>query len=270
MDKKRLLDAILRQFNNDELKLLCFDLGLDYENLGGDTKAIKCLELILYAERRGKLENLLVICEKVRPGVNWGELAGPLADEARTELTEAGPPSAKASDASREIHSSADLSVSDAPVEDQKKAKRSGIFVSYSHQDKKWLEKLQTMLKPLVRKGSIYVWTDTNIQTGTKWRKEIQRNLDSAKVGVMLVSPDFLASDFVCGEELPQLLKAAEEGGLKVCWVLVRSCLFETSPLADFQAAHEVSRPLNSLSEAELDGALVRICNEILRLSNSP
>jgi len=86
----------------------------------------------------------------------------------------------------------------------------------------------------------------------------------------MLVSPDFLASDFVCGEELPQLLKAAEEGGLRVCWVLVRSCLFETSPLADFQAAHEVSRPLNSLSEAELDGALVRICNEILRLSTTP
>jgi hypothetical protein len=166
-------------------------------------------------------------------------------------------------------HSSADLSVSDAPVGDQKKAKRTGIFVSYSHQDKKWLEKLQTMLKPLVRKGNIFVWTDTNIQTGTKWRNEIQKNLDAAKVGVMLVSPDFLASDFVCGEELPQLLKAAEEGGLRVCWVLVRSCLFETSPLADFQAAHEVSRPLNSLSEAELDGALVRICNEILRLSKS-
>ena len=270
MDKKRLLDAILRQFNNDELKLLCFDLGLDYENLGGDTKAIKCLELILYAERRGKLENLLVICEKVRPGVNWGELAGPVAEEPRTELTEAGPAAAKPSDGSKEIHSAADLSVSDTSTEDQKKAKRSGIFVSYSHQDKKWLEKLQTMLKPLVRKGSIYVWTDTNIQTGTKWRKEIQRNLDSARVGVMLVSPDFLASDFVSGEELPQLLKAAEEGGLKVCWVLVRSCLFETSPLADFQAAHEVSRPLNSLSEAELDGVLVRICNEILRLSNSP
>jgi hypothetical protein len=131
MDKQRFLDAILRQFNNDELKLLCFDLGLDYENLGGDTKTIKCLELILYAERRGKMEDLLSLCEKARPGLNWSELAGPGADKPGPELTEVGHSVAKASGAS-EIHSSADLSVSDAPVGDQKKAKRTGIFVSYS------------------------------------------------------------------------------------------------------------------------------------------
>jgi hypothetical protein len=75
--------------------------------------------------------------------------------------------------------------------------------------------------------------------------------------------PYFLASDFIQGNELPVLLKAAESDGLKVCWVLISTCLYKTSALADFQAAHDTSRPLAGLKGDALNRALTEICGKI-------
>jgi hypothetical protein len=141
---------------------------------------------------------------------------------------------------------------------------RNTIFVSYSHKDRKWLEKLRVMLKPV--SSDFIIWDDSKIPTGTKWREEIRSALESAKVSVMLVSPDFLASDFIQGDELPVLLKAAENDGLKVCWLLISTCLYRTSALADFQAAHDTSRPLAGLRGDALNRTLTEICEKISTL----
>ena len=147
---------------------------------------------------------------------------------------------------------------------------RDKVFISYSHRDQPWLEQLQTMLKPLVRSGAILPWADTMIHTGADWPEQIRAALATAKVGVMLVSANFLASDFIAEVELPALLTAAAEEGVHVCWILVSACLHETSGLSRFQAAHDIKRPLDSLSAAELSGTLASIAREINRLASTP
>ena len=87
--------------------------------------------------------------------------------------------------------------------------KRTQVFISYSHSDKKWLEELQMTLKPYVRDHRLDVWDNTRIPKGTKWKEEIKKALDKAKVAALLVSRYFFASDFIAGNELPDLLDAA-------------------------------------------------------------
>lgn len=143
----------------------------------------------------------------------------------------------------------------------RRKHPRRGVFVSYSHKDKKWLEKFQTMLKPVM--PSDMLWDDTRITIGSKWRDEIRTSLASAKVALLLVSDKFLASDFIQKDELPPLLRAANDDGLLIFWVPVGFSMYEATPIAEYQAASDPSRPLSSLNGPSRDKAIVEICKQI-------
>lgn len=87
------------------------------------------------------------------------------------------------------------------------------LFISYSRADMQetdWLERLRMYLTPFRRAGALDVWDDSRIATGTLWKEEIARALDSAAAAVLLVGPGFLASDFVMEIELPALLNSAK------------------------------------------------------------
>lgn len=151
-----------------------------------------------------------------------------------------------------------------------KKPTRDQVFISYSHVDRVWLQRLQKHLKPHVRNATISVWDDSKIKPGTKWWDEIAAALAAARVGVLLVSPNFLASDFIAEKELPPLLQAAEKDGLTIVWVPISASAFKKTPIVDFQAAHDPATPLDSLSEAQQNKALVEICEKIEAAYSAP
>jgi hypothetical protein len=140
---------------------------------------------------------------------------------------------------------------------------RDQVFFSYSHKDKKWLERFQAALKPLVRGNQLSVWDDTRIKAGDIWRDEIKQALASAKVAVLLVSINFLESDFIDKHELPPLLEAAQKEGLRILLIVIGPSLFDETDLGRYQAVNDPSRPLASISAASREKEIVRICREI-------
>lgn len=142
------------------------------------------------------------------------------------------------------------------PVRDQ-------VFISYSHRDVRLLEELLGHLKPYMRSETITPWSDQRIAAGARWRGEILQALERAKVAVLLVSPDFLASDFIHSHELGPLLRKAEAGGVRILWVQLRASSFEETPLKEYQATVPPEKPLAEMSKARRDKAWVRLCREI-------
>ncbi|MBN2456574.1 MAG: toll/interleukin-1 receptor domain-containing protein [Sedimentisphaerales bacterium] len=136
------------------------------------------------------------------------------------------------------------------------------VFICYSRKDKRRLDDLQTHLKPYVRNGTVTAWSDQQISPGSKWLQEIKEALACTKVAVLLVTPDFLASDFIHENELCPILKEAEKGKVTIIWIPIRSCAYKETPLKDYQAAVEPDKPLANM-KAERDNAWVNICEKI-------
>jgi hypothetical protein len=138
------------------------------------------------------------------------------------------------------------------------------VFISYSHKDGKWLDRLLQHVRPLVRVGQIQVFSDKNIIVGADWRREIETALDTASIAVLLISVHFLASDFIMNEELPRLLASAEDRGTKILPVIVTASLYKTMPsLSRFQAANSPDKPLEAMSQSKWNKVLTDLAREI-------
>ncbi|NEO99752.1 MAG: formylglycine-generating enzyme family protein [Symploca sp. SIO2E9] len=85
-----------------------------------------------------------------------------------------------------------------------------------------------------------------------------------------MVSSNFLASDFIDQQELPPLLAAAENQGLKIIWIYLSACLYKYTEIEAYQAAHNLSQPLDSLTAPEQNKVLVDICQAIKEASLPP
>jgi TIR domain len=142
--------------------------------------------------------------------------------------------------------------------------KRTQVFISYSHRDAEWLERLRIHLRPLMRDSTIEVWDDTQIQPGALWRDEIRTALANAKVAILLISADFLASDFIASEELPPLLEAAKEEGAIVLPLIVSPSRFSrTVSLSKYQAVNDHLKPLVSMTRGEQEEVLNSVAERV-------
>lgn len=138
---------------------------------------------------------------------------------------------------------------------------RTKVFVSYSHEDSKWLKMLQVFLAPLSRQGVIDLWDDTVIKPGAKWREEIAGAIQTARVGILLVSAYFMASEFIVSNELPPLLEAAEKDGALILPVIISPCVM--GDLAEFQSVNSSSKPLVDLDRGDRDRVWVKVVTAI-------
>jgi TIR domain-containing protein len=147
---------------------------------------------------------------------------------------------------------------------------RNKVFVSYSHADSEWLERLRTHLKPLERESVLDLWVDTRIQSGARWRDEIRKAIEMTKVAILFVSARFLASDFIMENELPPLLAAAEKEGAIVLPVIISPSRFlEYEFLSNIQSINSSEKPLTAMNYNEQEEIFVRISKlDFIHLGN--
>ena len=149
--------------------------------------------------------------------------------------------------------------------ESNSKQIRNGVFVSYSHADQEYLTDVKRHFKPFL--SQIDFWDDTKIKPGQKWKQEIQKAMKKAKVAILLLSTDFLGSDFIATDELPPLLKAAEEDGAAILIVILKPCLFEEFPeLNQYQAMNPPSRTILKMDYEEKEELYVNLVRQTKRI----
>jgi len=165
------------------------------------------------------------------------------------------------------------LDIAEAELPTAQKAKSPAgqkVFISYSHKDKDFLSRLLVHLRPLEKKGLIDLWVDTRISAGEKWKTEIQKALDQARAGVLLVTADFLASDFIIDNELPPLLKKADEKGTVIIPVILKPCRFtREEALAAFQSINPPEEPISGMDDHGRELVYDTIAERIESLFNS-
>lgn len=118
------------------------------------------------------------------------------------------------------------------------------VFYSYSHKDERFKEVLETHLSVLKREGYIDAWSDRKITAGSEWKEDINMNLEKAKLVLLLVSENFLASDYCYETETIFALEQQEKKKCIVVPVILKPCLFSRSRLKHLQALPKDSKPV--------------------------
>lgn len=141
------------------------------------------------------------------------------------------------------------------------------IFISYSHKDKDWKNRLVTHLGVLEEDGQLALWEDNRIDAGDDWYEEIHQAMKQATVAVLLISANSLTSKFILREEVKQLLQRRREEGVRIFPVIIKSCAWQQVEwLRRMQVRPREGKPLSSLTGNKRDQALTEIVQEIHRL----
>jgi tetratricopeptide (TPR) repeat protein len=118
------------------------------------------------------------------------------------------------------------------------------LFYSYSHKDEKLRDQLETHLSTLKRENRISAWHDRRITAGTEWKGEIDEHLKSSSVILLLVTANFLASDYCHDIELRYAMEQHEKSNARVIPVILRPCDWKTTIFAKLQALPTDGKPV--------------------------
>lgn len=135
------------------------------------------------------------------------------------------------------------------------------LFVSYSRRDEKFCQELRKYLEVDRR---LDLWSDERIEAGDDWRREIESALAQADAAILLVSQDFLNSEFIRNNELPTLLESVQRRRLRLFLIPVGASTWRSAVVERFQWVHDPHRPLKALRPATRAQALVEITRKIV------
>ena len=140
------------------------------------------------------------------------------------------------------------------------------VFISYSHKDEAWKDRLVSHLRVLEYEGALDVWDDRRIEAGDNWREEIETALNAATVAILIISKDFLTSPFIREQELTRILAGRNEGRLKVIPLIAEPCAWQqVGVLQGIQARPKDGRPLSAVASHQVDEDLAALAVEIVK-----
>lgn len=137
------------------------------------------------------------------------------------------------------------------------------VFISASHRDNSWRDRIKAKLETHVQTE---LWDDSQIEPGNKWNEEIGKAIDRARVAVVLLSPDYLASE-TATSELRQLAQRAESGRLRLFPIVVRDCRWQDVPELRIVQVWSMGRPLEGLGDVAVEIELEKIAADITALA---
>ena len=120
------------------------------------------------------------------------------------------------------------------------------VFFSYSHKDEILRDELEKHLSILKRQKVISAWYDRDITAGTEWEGQIDEHLESAQVILLLISADFLASDYCYDIELKRAMERHELGEARVIPIILRDVDWKGATFGKLQALPKNAKPITS------------------------
>lgn len=155
-------------------------------------------------------------------------------------------------------------SISGVLSEDKEEPTKPGraveIFISSADEDMSFLQELKKQLTVLRRQGWPIVWFDSfSVQAGSSWEEEISHHLEEADIILLLISPDYMASDFLYSREMMHALERHNMGQATAIPIILRSVLWEDSPIGNLQVLPTDGRAIASSSWYNMDEAMLNV-----------
>ena len=141
------------------------------------------------------------------------------------------------------------------------------IFISYAHADEDAKKELDKQLSPLKRSNKIETWNDRELIAGQEWDEEIITELNKSEIILLLISADFIASQYIWDKELAIAMKRHEDGTAHVVPIIMKNCLWQEMPFAKLQALPKNAKPVAAYDLKE--DAYTEIAVSINKLVNS-
>ena len=120
------------------------------------------------------------------------------------------------------------------------------VFCSYAHRDEKLRSELEKQLSPLLRGGQIAIWHDRQIVPGTDFDNQIDCKLATSRIILLLVSPDFLNSDYCYRQEMHYAIARHHAGSARVIPIILRPCDWQATPFGHLLALPKDGKPVTS------------------------